>query len=73
MRCKKLLVALLTLALFLSASADVLPQFGTATANPVTVAHAADSDFVITDGVLTKYNGRGGNVLIPDSVTSIGN
>ncbi len=34
---------------------------------------AADSDFTITDGVLTKYNGAGGDVTIPDGVTSIGN
>lgn len=35
-------------------------------------AFAADSDFVIEDGVLTEYNGPGGDVVIPDSVTSIG-
>ena len=29
-------------------------------------------DFVIEDGVLKKYRGSGGNVIIPDSVTSIG-
>ncbi len=33
---------------------------------------AADSDFIITDGVLTSYTGAGGNVTIPDGVTSIG-
>ena len=32
-----------------------------------------DSDFVIKDGVLKKYTGRGGNVVIPNGVTSIGN
>ncbi len=31
------------------------------------------SDFVIVNGVLRDYNGPGGNVVIPDSVTSIGN
>ena len=35
-------------------------------------ALAADSDFTIENGVLTKYNGPGGDVVIPDGVTSIG-
>lgn len=35
-------------------------------------AFAADGDFVIEVGVLTKYNGPGGDVAIPDGVTSIG-
>lgn len=30
------------------------------------------SDFVIEKGVLEKYNGKDGNVVIPDGVTSIG-
>ena len=30
------------------------------------------SDFVIEDGVLKKYTGTGGDVVIPDGVTSIG-
>ena len=34
-------------------------------------ASAADSDFTIENGVLTKYNGPGGDVVIPDSVTNI--
>ena len=38
----------------------------------VEAAAASDSDFVIEDGVLTKYNGAGGDVIIPDGVTSIG-
>ena len=29
-------------------------------------------DFVIKNGVLTRYAGKGRNVVIPDSVTSIG-
>ncbi len=33
---------------------------------------SSDSDFVIKNGVLKKYTGRGGNVVIPDGVTSIG-
>lgn len=36
-------------------------------------AFASDSDFVIENGVLVKYTGAGGNVIIPDSVTKIGN
>lgn len=34
---------------------------------------AADSDFVIENGVLRAYNGPGGHVTIPDGVTEIGN
>lgn len=30
------------------------------------------SDFVIENGVLTKYNGPGGDIVIPDEVTEIG-
>lgn len=30
------------------------------------------SDFVIENGVLTKYNGSNENVVIPDGVTEIG-
>ena len=29
-------------------------------------------DFVIENGVLTKYVGKGGDVVIPNGVTSIG-
>ena len=35
-------------------------------------AWAAETDFVIENGVLTKYNGPGGDVVIPDGVTTIG-
>ncbi|MBQ1554912.1 MAG: leucine-rich repeat domain-containing protein, partial [Clostridia bacterium] len=37
-----------------------------------TTAYAADGDFEITDGVLTGYNGSGGDVVIPDFVKKIG-
>lgn len=30
-------------------------------------------DFVINNGVLEKYTGKGAHVVIPDGVTSIGN
>lgn len=36
-------------------------------------AMAADDDFTIENGVLTKYNGSGGDVVIPSGVTAIGN
>ncbi len=29
-------------------------------------------DFIIENGVLTNYHGIGGNVVIPDSVTEMG-
>lgn len=32
----------------------------------------SDSDFVIENGVLTEYQGSGGDVIIPDGVTKIG-
>jgi len=35
-------------------------------------AKAADSDFTIENGVLTKYIGNREQVIIPSSVTSIG-
>ena len=34
-------------------------------------AYAADGDFTIKNGVLTKYNGSGGDVVIPEGVKSI--
>ncbi len=36
------------------------------------VAFAADSDFTIKSGRLTEYVGPGGDIVIPDGVTSIG-
>lgn len=35
-------------------------------------AWAAESEFVIEDGVLTNYHGPGGDVVIPEGVTAIG-
>ena len=35
-------------------------------------AEADENEFVIENGVLTKYTGAGGDVTIPDGVTSIG-
>ena len=39
---------------------------------PVSIAAGADSDFVIEGTMLMKYTGSGGNVVIPDGVTAIG-
>jgi len=52
----------LSLALALVICLSLLPM----------TALAADSDFVIEDGILTKYNGSGGAVVIPNGVTGIG-
>lgn len=35
-------------------------------------ANDTGSDFVIKNGVLTEYAGSGGNVVIPDGITAIG-
>lgn len=39
---------------------------------PAVPATAADSDFIIENGVLIQYVGPGGDVVIPDGVTEIG-
>jgi hypothetical protein len=39
---------------------------------PYTKVEAAESNFIINDGVLTKYSGYEEYVIVPDSVTSIG-
>lgn len=38
---------------------------------PVAAAQVAD-EFVIQNGVLVKYTGSGGSVVIPDGITRIG-
>ena len=53
----------LSLALALALCLGLLPM----------TALAADGDFAIRNGVLTKYNGSGGAVTIPNGVTKIGN
>ena len=40
---------------------------------PITVRADESSEFVIENGVLVKYNGSGGDVIIPDTVTVISN
>ena len=57
MKSKKALTLLLALALCLGLA---IPAF------------AAPLDFTIRYGVLAKYNGPGGDVVIPENVTSIG-
>lgn len=39
---------------------------------PPLTAYASESDFVIEDGLLVKYNGPGGDVTIPNGVSAIG-
>ena len=68
---KRLAALTLMTMLFLSAGAGLLPLSGTSVDNPAKVAYASGSDFTIEFGVLTKYNGSGGNVVIPDGVTQI--
>lgn len=36
------------------------------------LAFADEDDFIIENGILSKYNGPGGDVIIPDGVTRIG-
>ena len=52
----------LTLALAMTLCLTLLPI----------AAAAVDSDFVIESGVLVEYTGPGGDVVIPDGVTAIG-
>jgi hypothetical protein len=57
---KKIVSLLLTAVLTISMLA--VPAFASTTTN--------DSDFTIVNGVITAYNGSGGNITIPSSVTS---
>lgn len=61
MKLKKIVSLLLTAAVIISMLCI-----------PVVADSSSNSDFTITDGVLTAYTGLGGNVVIPDTVTSIG-
>ena len=51
----------------LAALALLFPCVGTGM-----TAYAEDGDFTIKNGVLTKYNGSGGDVVIPEGVKEIG-
>ena len=59
--CMRAIAFVVVFAMALSAAASM----------PMDV-FAANSDFVIEDGVLTEYKGSGGDVVIPDGVTCIG-
>ena len=62
MKTKRLLSALLSLALVFSMIQPLLSAF----------AYGESTDFVIENSILTKYTGTDINVTIPDSVTIIG-
>ena len=56
-------------------SLDLSPEGlepATVPADNTVVSNDGAEDFEIIDGVLVKYNGAGGDVIIPNSVTSIG-
>lgn len=55
-----------------STSTSTTPTKPTAPTTSATPTTTANSDFTIENGVLTKYNGKGGAVTIPNNVTSIG-
>ncbi len=58
-RIKKIFIIMLSVGVLLSTL-------------PMGTVQAAESDFVIVDGVLTDYIGPGGDVVIPEGVTEIG-
>lgn len=60
-RTKKLLTTIFMICLVIAGAISISQT-----------AKAAESDFVIENGVLTKYNGSGGAVVIPKGVTHIG-
>lgn len=60
---KKRVLSLLTVMLAVMMAFVILPTASFA---------ANDSNFTIENGVLTRYQGKGGDVVIPDGVTSIG-
>ena len=70
MKMKRILSLLLALNL-LTGTIPAAIQPASAAGPDIVIANA-DSGFVIENGVLTKYNGPGGNVVIPGGVTSIG-
>ena len=59
-------------AVFASSAAEVVSPSDAVTAPAKSSRMTAASDFVIKNGVLTEYTGSGGDVVIPDTVTSIG-
>ena len=69
---KKILAVGLTAAFFLSAGGTALAASSSASKAVGTSHMQAASDFVIKNGVLTEYKGSGGDVVIPNTVTGIG-
>ena len=69
---KKILAMLLAAVLAVSLLPTAFADDAVTTDDDVLLSAPADSDFEIENGVLVKYVGEGGDVTIPDSVTSIG-
>lgn len=69
---KKILAVGLTAAFFLSAGGTALAASSSASKAVGTSHMQAASDFIIKNGVLNEYKGSGGDVVIPDTVTGIG-
>lgn len=69
---KGLLIVVATATLFFSTSISVFGQTLTdgVLGEPLSLSDGL-SDFIVENGVLTKYNGIGSEVTIPDSVTCI--
>lgn len=67
-RTKKWLAAGLAVAI----SCTSLPMPGIGASKVFGKTEEASDDFTIVDGVLEKYNGDGGDVVVPDGVTIIG-
>ena len=78
MRKLKKVVAITVVSAIMAASVDMSCVMaaentsGEVVVDEATESENGESDFVVEDGVLVKYQGDGGDVVIPDSVTSIG-
>lgn len=76
MRKRWLAVALAFCTFAASVGGNGTIAYASETTQPQAVAAEGEADtaeFVIQDGVLTGYHGAGGEVIIPDTVTSITN
>lgn len=60
------------LAIFLALALSFTNLFVSGSDTKEVYATGATEEFTIEDGVLVKYNGAGGDVVIPEGVTSIG-
>ena len=73
MKVKRILAGVIAAVMLLMTGSPVLAETAEAVEQVVATANSSDSDFVIDEnGVLTEYIGAGGDVVIPDGVTSIG-